>query len=360
MPISALDAIPLAVEHTKQQLFARFRLGQWTRLAFVGLLAGELGSGGGCNFPRGLGNGPHGGAGHFPDVSLGPMLLALGAALAVLVLAGLVVGVILMYVSSVMRFILFDSVLAKECHIRLGWSRRQGPGMRLFLWKLVVGLITLAGFAIMLGIPAAFAFSAGWFKAPREHIVPLVLCGILLLFVFAIFTVVVAVVYVLTKDFVVPQMALEDIGAFEGWRRLWNMMVAERTSYVGYIGMKILMAIGAGIAIGLVTLIFGLLFAIPAIGLGILAVITGHSAGLTWNAGTITLAIVVGSILLSVFFYVVSLISVPAMVFFPAYSMYFFAGRYAPLQAALYAQRAGAEVRAPGWSTLPPAAEPLG
>ena len=44
MPISAVDAISPAFEHTKQQLFKPFRFGQWTRLAFVGLLAGELGS----------------------------------------------------------------------------------------------------------------------------------------------------------------------------------------------------------------------------------------------------------------------------------------------------------------------------
>ena len=36
------------------------------------------------------------------------------------------------------------------------------------------------------------------------------------------------------------------------------------------------------------------------------------------------------------FLYLVSLISVPAIVFFPAYSMYFFAGRYPRLAAALY------------------------
>jgi hypothetical protein len=339
VPISALDAISPAFQHTKEQLFTRFSLGQWTRLAFVGLLAGELGSGGGCNSNLGKFRNPrHPGVRHFQDTdpNLWPKIAALGAALVVLVLAALVLGIILMYVGSVMRFILFDSVLAKECHIRLGWGRRQGPGGRLFLWKLGYGLVTFAGFVVLVGIPAAVAFAAGWFKSPKEHIVPLVLGGILLFFVLVIFSVVVAVVYVFTKDFVVPQMALENIGAIEGWRRLWRMIEAEKGGYAGYIGMKILMAIGAGIVIGIVTLILGLLIAIPAVGLGIIAVITGQSAGLTWNAYTITLAIVVGSVLLSAFFYVVSLISVPAMVFFPAYSIYFFAARYAPLHAALY------------------------
>jgi hypothetical protein len=40
--------------------------------------------------------------------------------------------------------------------------------------------------------------------------------------------------------------------------------------------------------------------------------------------------------LLAIFLYLVSLVSVPAIVFFPAYSMYFFAARYPQLGSALY------------------------
>ena len=47
---SAVDSIRPAFQHTKQQLFRPFRFGQWTRLALVGLFAGEMSSGGGCNF----------------------------------------------------------------------------------------------------------------------------------------------------------------------------------------------------------------------------------------------------------------------------------------------------------------------
>jgi hypothetical protein len=40
-------------------------------------------------------------------------------------------------------------------------------------------------------------------------------------------------------------------------------------------------------------------------------------------------------LLLAAFFYLVSLIYVPAIVFFPAYSIYFFAGRYPRLGSVL-------------------------
>jgi len=359
---SALDAIPLAFQHTKEQLFTRFSLGQWTRLAFVGLLAGELGSGGGGggNFnPGGFRHPEHPGMSPFPNLGpdVWPKVAALGAAIAVVIFAVLVLGLIFMYVSSVMRFILFDSVLAKECHIRLGWNRRQGPGSRLFLFKLAYSLVTFAAFVVLIAIPAAFAFAAGWFKAPKEHVVPIVLGGLFLAFVIVFLIIIAALVYVLTKDFVVPQMALENIGPIESWRRLWRMMGAEKAYYAGYIGMKILMAIAAGIVVGLVTLILGLLIAIPAVGLGILAVLTGQSAGLTWNAYTITLAILVGTGLLGIFFYIVSLVSVPVMVFFPAYSMYFFAARYTPLHAVLYPPPPSAAGAVP---PLPPAPQPAG
>ena len=258
MPISAVDTISLAIEHTKQQLFKPFRFGQWTRLAFVGLLAGELGSGGGFNgsnfrLPQ------HPGASrHFLPSALGGMDPALLAGLiAILVVSVFLFGVILMYISSVMRFILFDSIIAKECRIRQGWSRRQIEGWRYFLWKLLYLLATFCGFAVLIGFPAALAFGMGWLSEPRQHVLPLVLGGIILFFVLLLFFVAIAVIFVLTKDFVVPQMALEEIGALEAWRRLWPMIQAEMGGYAGYIGMKIVMAIGAGIVIGIATLILG-------------------------------------------------------------------------------------------------------
>jgi len=346
LPISAVDAISPALLHTKRQLFQPFRFGQWTKLAVVGLLAGELGSGG-CNRSFTNFNIPRGDSGrHFleqawmsqhglQDWSMPNLAIYAGLIIA-LVASLLVLGIILMYVSSVMRFILFDSVLVRNCRVGEGWSRRQGPGFRYFVWKLLYFLASVVFFAVVIGIPVALALAGGWFKEPGEHVGPLILGGICLFLVVAIFAVVAAVVFVLTKDFVVPQMALEGIGAFEGWRRLWAMMQAEKGDYAIYIVMKIVMAIVAAVVIGIVNVILGLFFVLPTVVLGAVGVMAGKSAGLTWNAGTITLAVVVGCILLFCFLYLVSLVSVPAIVFFPAYSIYFFAGRYPALSAALY------------------------
>ena len=336
MPLTAVDSIPLAVEHTRQQLFRPFRIGQWTRLAFVGLLAGELGSGG-CNrsnfhIPHHPEAGPHPG---FPGhLGIDPALLA--ALIAATIVAVLAIGIILLFVSSVMRFILFDSIVTRECHIRWDWGRRLGPGWRYFVWKLLYVLFTLAGIVVLVGGPLAFAFAEGWLREPREHLPILVSGGVILFLLLVLFFVATAVVLVLTKDFVVPQMALENIDAMEGWRRLWPMIQAEKGAYAAYVGVKIALALVAAVLLGVATLILGLIIALPSIGLGILAVLTGKTAGLTWNAHTIALAVLIGCILLAIFLYLVSLIYVPAIVFFPAYSIYFFAGRYPRLGAVLY------------------------
>jgi MFS family permease len=334
LAITAVDSITPALEHTKQQLFKPFNLGQWTKLAFVGLLAGELGSNG-CNrsnfqSPHHPGPGPH-----FPaSLSLDHALL--GAFIAAAVIAALAIGIILMYVGSVMRFVLFDSIITRQCHIRWGWNRRLGPGWRYFAWKLGYLLLALAVIAALVGGPLALAFAKGWLTQPKEHLPPLILFGAIIFLVLFILGLLTAVILVLTKDFVIPQMALEDIDVMEGWRRLWRMMQAEKGSYAAYVVMKIVLAIVVGILIGIATLIVGVIFVVPTAGLSILAVLTGKSAGLTWNAETIALAAVIGCILLAAFLYFVSLIAVPAIVFFPAYSIYFFAGRYPPLAAALY------------------------
>jgi hypothetical protein len=337
LSFSAVDAISPAIEHTKRQLLQPFRLGQWTRLAFVGLLAGELSSGG-FNTPNQVYKLPHHpGAEHLlsPGVAI-PDLAVLAPLVVVLILAAFVLGLVLMYISSVMRFILFDSIVAKECHIRRGWRERQQPGSRYFVWKIVFGLVCSGVLILIVGVPAAFGFAAGWFTDFKEHVAGLVLTGIAVFFALALFVIAILLIYVLTKDFVIPQMALENIGVMEGWRRLWAMMKAEKAGYAGYIGMKILLAIVVGILVGIVAFILALIILIPIAAAAAAAVLAGKAAGLGWTVSTITLAILEGCALLTVFLYVMALITVPAIVFFPAYSIYFFAARYPALGAVLY------------------------
>src|SRR6185437_13870765 len=274
--------------------------------------------------------------------------------LVIAIIAVPMIWCLLIYLNSRMRFVLFDSVIAKKCELGRMWRERRGPAFQYFIWQILFFLATIAGTAVLLGVPALAAFLLGWFTAPRQHLAPLILTGIFLFFVLMLWLLLSFVIQVFTKDFVVPQMALENLSAFEGWRRLWVMLQSEKGSYAGYGGMKFILAIGAAVGVGIVALIAIVLLLIPFGGIGAIA---GKAAGFTWNLFTITAAIVAGSIFLLIVFYSVSLISVPVIVFFPAYSIYFFAGRYPNLARVMYPAPPPSPVLPP---SIPPTPEPIG
>ena len=344
MALSAIDAISVAMEHTKQQLFRPFRWGQWLRLALLGFMTGELSSGGGCssgNFPTSFPtNHPQqGGASdqflalpNFDPKLMAHMFLIVGIALLVFC----VLALVWMYVGSVFRFILIESIITKHVSLRAGWYKWHATGRQFFLWRLVYQLAVGISAVVLLGIPLGIAAAFGWLKDASAHMLPLVLGGILLFFVFVLFLLTAGVGGLLGKDFMAPIMALENVDFAESWSRLFAMMKKEKSSYAGYVGMKIVLAIAAGILFGILIVIVALLVLLPVGGLGALAVITGKTAGLTWNPYTITLAVLVGMAVFAVLMFVSSMLSVPVTVYFPAYSMYFFASRYPRLDAWLH------------------------
>src|SRR5207248_1571197 len=214
------------------------------------------------------------GTDHLLSLSLPNINPAVYAGLiAILVVCALVLWILFLYVSSVMRFVLFDALVTKHCEIRRRWSARQGPGLRLFVWQLLVLLATLVIFTILVGVPAAIAFGMGWIKAPKEHLLPLILGGMILFFVFLALVIAMVVVHVFTKDFVVPQMALENVSAIEGWRRLLPALRSETGGYAGYAGMKLVMALGAAVVVGIVAAIVVVILLIPFGGFGAIAIL---------------------------------------------------------------------------------------
>jgi hypothetical protein len=319
-------------------LFTQFRFGQWVRLAVVGFLAGEMGQMGG-NIPMDFLSGLPSSNSDQLQLLQGPLRIRTSFFIVIALFSGIVlalaIGIALLYVSSRMRFVLFDSMLAGECHIRRFWRQRRDPAWQYFVWQLGLALITVLAMLFIFGPPIAFAALRGWFVNPRDHVFWLIVGGGLIVVLLLIFVIVLVLIQTATKDFVVPQMALEGISAVEGWRRFRVLLRSELLDYLGYVGMKIVMAIAASIILGIISFIVLLLLLLPVGGFGVFAILGGRAAGLTWNPLTIALAVVAGAILLLSVLFLVALISVPAIVFFPAYSIHFFESRYAPLHRAL-------------------------
>ncbi len=369
MPVSAVDCVQPALQHTRDQLFRPFRLGQWSRLALVGFLAAELHTSGcnfnGFNFPSSShprrGNEFTSTLGPFPHFD--PARIAQFAALfAAIVAVAIVLFIFFLYLNSVFRFILFESVLKKHCSIGDGWSRWHRAGRRYFLWQIVLIVAEGLFLGVLIGVPLALAGALGWFRNAGEHLARSVLGVMFLVALLLLFLLFAAVVQLLAKDFLVPIMALEDVDFADGWSRLVALMRPEPGKYAVYLLLKIVLAIAAAIVFGIVTLIPILAIVVPAA----LAVFAGYKAGLGWNVATVSVAIILGGMLMAVLVYLVALISVPATVFFPAFSIYFFASRYPRLDALLNPPPPVPELPPvidsppPEAPPIPPSPEPIG
>lgn len=371
MPISAVDCVQPAIQHAREQLFKPFRWGQWSRLALVGILAAELHSGG-CgglssfNVPisRPQSDGHGFSASPFlPHID--PARIAQFAGLiAAALLAAFILFFVLLYISSVFRFILFDSVLKKRCMIGEGWQRWHRVGRGFFLWQLVflISMSLILGFLI--GVPIAVAMAAGWLTNPGQHTGPFIGGVILLVGLLIVFALAAAAVQVLARDFLVPIMALEGVDFADGWGRLLELMRPEPGKYAIYLLLKLVLSIAAGILFGIIAIFPAIAVAVPAV----ILVVLGKAAGLRWTVMTISLAVILGTMLLLILIYLIALVCVPAAVFFPAYSIYFFASRYPNLEALLHPVPPPAAPESPALPEspppepppLPPSPEPIG
>jgi hypothetical protein len=343
-PRSAIDAVSPAIQHARRQLIP-LRWRTWVRLAALGLATGELGSAGGCNVPGGF-HVPSTAGGartdHFlatlpkipPHLGLGPAQFV--AVVATLILLLVLLGLVGVYVASVSRFVLFESVLTGHYDLRQSWRRWQAQGTRLFLFNLVLGIVSMTLLVLLIGVPVLLAVMHGVWRR-GQSLGPLLAYLVLMIMALGAFALVFVLVHVLTKDFVVPQMAFENLGPWAGWRRLLTMMDRERGGYAGYLGMKIVLAMGSALLFGIMAFLVLLMFMVPVIVVVVIGIVAvpGHGAWM-WNPFTLTAALIIGCTLLTMLMFVIALVYAPATAFFTAYPMHFFAARYPALAAVLY------------------------
>ena len=349
-PTSAVECISPAFARTKQLLFKPFRFGFWARLAVVALITGEAGScgSGGGRLPNlnqnrdgdnHLGNlwlthwsGYWHGAGHLFSESgweqIQPYIgwIMVGAALLLALLF------LWIYSDCVYRFILLNAVVTGQCRLREGWRRWREAGRRYMLWVVAYGLAAFALVVVVAGVPVLLAYRAGWFVKPEDHLGSLIGGGILLVLAVIGLVAVLAIIDMLGRDFLVPIMAFEEVGAVDGWRRLLAMMHGEKLAYGFYVLMKIALAMGGAIIFTVVNLVVILILLIPLALLGVMGYLIGRSAGVGWdNISVILLLAAFALLVFAGLLYVVGFVYAPGLVFFQSYTLEFFAPRYEPL-----------------------------
>ena len=335
--LNAVDAISPAFSLTKLNLFQPFRWGFWLRIAILGVLTGEMSSGGGCNFnvPGGWNNRDHRdfASTSFSAPHIDPHVIL--ALLPVILLVIVVLSLLFMYISSVMRFSLIEAVLNGQVSLRDTWSRWQKQGTRFFIFRLLFGLAFLFCFGIV-AVVVVMMVGISTFKqagGPSPSAILAILFGVLLVcLIFLPYL----LVWILAKDFAVPIMALDGTTFGEAWRRVWAMVRDELGSVAGYLGMKLVLTIASGIIFGIIGLIVLVIILLPIGGVGVVAVLAGKAAGVGISPFTITLIVAAIVVLVALVISIFAFISAPVTVFFPSYGLYFLAGRFPTLHDRLY------------------------
>lgn len=347
--LSAIDSIGPAFSRVGTTLFKPFRLGTWIKMGLIGLLGGGLATFSmNMNFrgpmPLQL---PHGELPEDPLYALQRAIRAIHladylakyfhlivAALAVIV----VVSLIFLYLFCRFRFVLFDSVISSQPTVKRGWRQYASQANRYFGFWLAFRIVTLAATVLIIGVPLWHAYKSGAFSGDDSIASLFHSIASIALSAFAA-AAVFAIVSTLMKDFIMPIMALDDLLLGDAWLALWRVIASEPGAWLGYLGMKVVLAIGAGIALAIAGFI-AMLPALVIIGIPVSVLVVpgvfALKAGAT--AGAIVLFVIAGTLAITGLFCLYMILIAPFTVFFPAYAFYFFGGRYPKLGALLWPQ----------------------
>ena len=273
MALYALDDLDDALDATRAFLWP-VDLATWAKLALVALFIGGPGANANTfqyNVPAGEGPFPR----EVVPPDLGPVEAVVGdagvwALIAGLLLVGLLIALAFALVGSVMEFVFVESLRRETVDLRAFWTRRWRQGLRLFGFRLVVGLFVLGGLALVGGLAVLVGGPMG-----AGTIAALVL---LLLPILLVMGIVVGLVSGFTTVFVVPIMVLEDCGVLAGWRRLWPTIAADPAQYLAYAIAGFVLSIAGGIVVAIATGVGALVLLVPfgvlgAIGFGLLSVV---------------------------------------------------------------------------------------
>lgn len=219
----------------------------------------------------------------------------------------IVVGIIYVVISSVLQFIFVDCLSSGNIQLTRTLRLRWGKGMRLVGFYLILLLVILGTMLFLIIQILLPGIQGGHFD-----IVRFMLLLIETLLVSLIVLIPIWVIAILTADFVVPVMIVDDSGIISGWKRIIRLFSGRWMDAGIYTGLKILLIFVTGIIIGLAVF----LISIP---LGLINTAITLGSGLTLDHGNIGIVLLGAGtgamILISLF------LLVPVIAFFRYYSL---------------------------------------
>jgi heme/copper-type cytochrome/quinol oxidase subunit 2 len=254
------------------------------------------------------------------------------------VLLAMILGLLISYLITRLRFAFFHCLIHNTREIRPGWEIYREQATRFFWLNVGVGLGFLA---VVMAI--ALPFISGFVKLAHEthQGVPfdwgLLLSLILPLIPILILLALAGVLSdLILRDWMLPHYALDDASAGEAWSEVWNNIMAEKKQFLVYVLLRIVLPFIASICVVMI-------LAIP--GLAVLGAIAALEYGLHSAFADATGAAAVVGVLLQVFFGLVAfgftlLASIclggPLSTGVREYALVFYGGRYPALGNIMY------------------------
>jgi len=272
--ITYLPPLNRAWKRMRWILFSPFDAGKWLALGFTAWLASlaDHGSGGGSagsRVSRDMDDWD------WEEVTTEGVdrvreFLESGLELAIvlfLVLMGLLIALLVIWVSSRGSFMFLDNVVHNRSRIRDPWSRYSRLGDSLFLWRImfVLATILIVGSLVLTGVFMALPlFGEGVIQGIGiVGLVSVVFLGMVLGFVAAFIS-------LLVDHFIVPLMYKHDLTVLAAWRKFLPLLKQDLPSFFLYGCFYLVLYIGVAVVVfvlALATCCVGLLvISIPYLG----------------------------------------------------------------------------------------------
>ena len=329
MPISPAGAIPGALDDTLRLLFRPFHAWRWIKLSLLCLFLGGGTPTAALQWSLSAVPG---------DFRLSDLLAAARQYVAqhsflifLVIVFALALGLVFLYLRSVFRFVLVDSLVKMEVVLRSAWSALRPLGESYFWWLVgtLVALVATFSLVVIAAFPGLHAAStSGSAKLFATTSLALILSLIVLV------GLTVGLLVMLTDDLVVPLMYADRSSLPSAWGELWQKMRHDPTSFTVYILLRFALSVGVSVAV--------LLFLVPllvgvfsgAVIIAATVVLALHLAGLTWvwNLPTISLAIAALLLLSAVLVILLSTVGMPGQVFLQSFGLRFMAARSPSLE----------------------------
>lgn len=331
--ISAVDAISPAIQRTRELLFRPFSWATYLKLCLVAVLTESIGSN--------LHSSTRGGSSpeHSSDVAsafhLAPEWFV---AIAVAALAAIVVGCVLFYLITRLRFAFLHCLIHNTKQIAPGWRLYADQAMRFFWLNLAVGF----GFLLLVAL-IAIPFVAGFWRLfhdipPGAHpdVIAMLSLALPLIPIVLLLALVGLLLDLVLRDLMLPHYALDNATAGMAWSRVWAHIKAEKRQFIVYALLRVILPTIAAIAVFILLLIPGaiLVGGLAMFGYGL------HSAyaGATGAAAITGIAIQAFFALLGFVLAVLAGICLggPVSTAVREYALIFYGGRYQALGDGLY------------------------